>query len=154
MTTIQNSIGAQILVTIQATLKANIAAIADALQKAANTVIPITSNALNGVISLIQSFTQQQLNQIVAALNGALQLLDQVKLVLTLTATNLAPAIRDALNSEIDAVKAAVKKLVDPLAALAEAIKNSSIQGGVAVTGINELVTGLYAILAGILNGL
>ncbi len=150
----QSSVGAEVLLAIQANIKANYNAIAQALQTAVGNIERATGGALEGIVSQFEQLVQAEVERIIAGLQGTVQLLKNISVVVNVTVSNLTPALKSALSAEVSAVQSALSSFIQPLSTLVSALQKASVTTGVGVSGLAELATGLTLITASLLIGL
>ena len=150
----KNSVGAEILVAIQANIKANYDAIAQALQSAASSIEGVTGGALESIVSQFEQLAQSEVERTITALQGTVQLLQNISVALNVTVSDLNPDLKALLSSEVAAVQNALSAFIQPLSTLISALQKASVTTGVGVSGLAQLATGLTLITASLLASL
>jgi hypothetical protein len=152
--TIGNSVGVDLNVNLnaQALIRADLQAIVCAIGRAVAAIQSSTIGAVGGLYNSIQGLTQAEVTELVGSINNIVNLLNRVRVILTVTVTDLTPAVRTAISSQLAAVEAAVPALVSPLFVLITAVRNASVFTSLNVTGLNDVLGGLNAAIEGVLS--
>ncbi|KAH8659812.1 hypothetical protein BX600DRAFT_438054 [Xylariales sp. PMI_506] len=153
VTTIQNSAAVTVVASATASITANLQDIVNAINTASGTIYGATLGSVGGVAGAILGLSQQEVDQLTAAINEAVTLLTNIQAVVTL-AQNVSPAVASAIQSEVTALEAAITPFLTPLEALVTAIQGASVFAGVTVTGLGQAIAGLVSIGQDIINGL
>ncbi|KAG7151254.1 hypothetical protein HYQ46_012985 [Verticillium longisporum] len=140
------------------------ASAAPALQARQNTAIGTVKNAVatldsatKGNIQAIQGAVaevknnveaQAQINEVRDAIAAAQRILRDIGATVRLTATDLTPALKSAIKSEVDAVKAAIQPFVTPLTTFGEAARAARASLAIGITGLSTVIAELGAILS------
>lgn len=135
-------------------MKANYEAIAKALKEAAEAIARVTTGAVGGIAASVKGLTQQQIDDLVEALKAANRVIAELEATLTITVTDLRPAIKDAIAGEIDAVEDAIAPFVTPLQAFVSAAKAASVVIGLTISGLTAAETEFTKVVARIVKNL
>jgi acyl-CoA hydrolase len=141
-------------VDIEAAVRANLNAIAAALQQAASTIKTSTTNVFGGIIGAASGLTQQQINSLIQAVNGALDAINQLQVIIDAQATDLTPELVQALQSEIRAIQNAISPFIGPLVRFARAVQLFSARIGVTVRGLQGVTQQLTSVVTNLLKSL
>ncbi|KAM0332073.1 hypothetical protein ACHAQA_002342 [Verticillium albo-atrum] len=147
---VKNNVEAQ----VEVVLKANIQAIADALKKATDDIVKGTTGAGGVIGGSLKDLTQDQINEVRATLAAAGRIVKSIGATIRLTATDLTPALKEVIEKEVDAVKAAIQPFVTPLTAFGEAAKAARAGLFVGITGLSTAVLELGGILSRLIASL
>jgi len=147
---IRTNTEASIVVALQATIKSNFAAIAKAFQDATAGIVAATGGSLSAIINLATGLSQDQVNQLVEAINVVKRVLNNVRIIITLTVTNLGPDIVAFFNAEVTAVKNALGPFLQPLVTFLTAVRNLSASLTVTVQGLSAGLGDLTATIQNI----
>lgn len=102
----------------------------------------------------IVGLTQNQVVQLVAAIEASIQVISQISVVVTLIVTDLTPDIRAFFDAELQAVREILNPFIAPLAIFAAAIVRASITLGVVVTGLRAALIALLEIQFRLIAGI
>ncbi|EEY18903.1 hypothetical protein D7B24_001436 [Verticillium nonalfalfae] len=141
---VKNNVEAQ----VEVVLKTNIQGIADALKKATDDIVKGTTGAGGAIGGDLKDLTQAQINEVRDAIAAAQRILRDIGATVRLTATDLTPALKSAIQSEVDAVKAAIQPFVTPLTTFGEAAKAARASLAVGITGLSTVIAELGGILS------
>jgi hypothetical protein len=150
ITSIKSNTEATLVVTLQATIRSNIAAIARAFQDATATIIAATGGSLSAIINLATGLTQEQVNQLVEAINVIKRVLNNVRVVITLTISSAGPDTVAFVNTELNAVKSALGPFLQPLVTYLTAVRNLSASLTVTVQGLSSSLADLTSFIQGL----
>ncbi|KAF4503714.1 hypothetical protein FAGAP_59 [Fusarium agapanthi] len=143
---IQNNVDAQVIVEAQALLKANYQAIAQGLATSTTTIVSVTTGAAGGVAVQAIGLTNQQIVTLTASINIVIDIIQNIGATVTITVTDLTPALRATFQSEINAVKAAINPFVSPVLLLAAAVRAANIGGSATITGLDNAIVNLIRV--------
>ncbi|KAF5578986.1 hypothetical protein FPCIR_11346 [Fusarium pseudocircinatum] len=140
---IKNNVDAQVIVEAQALLKANYQAIAQGLTASTTTIVSVTTGAAGGVAAQAIGLTNQQIVTLTAAINLIIQIFENIEATVTITITDLTPALRATFQSEINAVKAAINPFLSPVLLFAAAVRAANVGGSATITGLDNAIVNL-----------
>ncbi|KAM0562041.1 hypothetical protein ACHAPJ_002483 [Fusarium lateritium] len=143
---IKGNVGATVIVQLQGALRANYQAIAQALIQSTTNIAGVTTGAVGGIAGQALGLTDQQIIQLTAALRTAIEIVEGIGAAVSVTATDLSPALRATFQGEIDAVKAALNPFITPLVLFATAVRNASVGASAAITGLDNAITNLIRV--------
>jgi hypothetical protein len=129
-------------------------AIAATLRQAASTIKASTTNVLGGIIGAASGLTQQQINTLIQAVNGALDAIEQLQVIIDAEVTDLTPDLVRALQSEIRAIQNSISPFIGPLIRFARAVQTFSARIGVTVSGLKDVTQQLTSLVTNLLAGL
>lgn len=138
----------------QVLIRANIVAIADALKTAKDTIISSTVDATGSVTNAATGLTQEQVNNLATAIQNTLAAVNQLKVIVTLTASDLTPEFFALVKGELDLVKEAISPFVKPVTAFGSAVSKFSAKAGVSVVGLSNATNTLINVTQSLLSGL
>jgi hypothetical protein len=121
---------------IEATITANLEAITEALEDAGAAITAATTGGLGGIITAASFLTNQQVQNLADAVETVSDIVDGIGATIEVTVTDLTPDLVDALQEEIDNVKAALSPFLGPLLRFISAVRFFSATAGVAITGL------------------
>jgi len=150
--TVKNDVNASVQVVAQ--INADLAGIRDALAAATGNIVTTTVGGLGGILTSLRGLTDAQIASLTGALNQVAALIRQIRLIITVTSTNLTPDLQAAISDELAAVEGALLPLITPLTIFATAVAAARLGLGVAVTGLKSAVSGLLSVVSGLLAGL
>ncbi|KAG9505320.1 hypothetical protein J7337_002287 [Fusarium musae] len=143
---ISNNVDAQVIVEAQALLKANYQAIAQGLTTSTTTIVSVTTGAAGGVAAQAIGLANQQIVTLTASILVVIGILENLGATISITVTDLTPALRAAFQSEINAVKAAINPFVSPVLLLAAAVRAANIGGSATITGLDNAIVNLFRV--------
>ncbi|KAF4425273.1 hypothetical protein FACUT_10026 [Fusarium acutatum] len=143
---IKNNVDAQIIVEAQALLKANYQAIAQGLATSTTTIVSVTTGAAGGVVVQALTLTNQQIVTLTASIRLVIDILENLGATITVTVTDLTPALRATFQSEINAVKTAINPFVSPVLLFAAAVRAANIGGSATITGLDNAIVNLIRV--------
>ncbi|KAF5613899.1 uncharacterized protein FSUBG_511 [Fusarium subglutinans] len=143
---IKNNVDAQVIVEAQALLKANYQAIAQGLATSTTTIVSVTTGAAGGVAAQAIGLTNQQIVTLTASVNAVINILENIGATVTITVTDLTPALRATFQSEINAVKAAINPFVSPVFLFAAAVRAANVGGSATITGLDNAIVNLVRV--------
>ncbi|KAF5720909.1 hypothetical protein FMUND_3954 [Fusarium mundagurra] len=143
---IKNNVDAQLVAQIQADLEANYQAILQGLAASTTTIVSVTTGAAGGVAAQAIGLTNQQIATLTASILVVIDILENLGATITITVTDLTPALRAAFQSEINAVKAAINPFVSPVLLLAAAVRAADIGGSATITGLDNAIVNLLRV--------
>ncbi|KAF5578662.1 hypothetical protein FPANT_9904 [Fusarium pseudoanthophilum] len=143
---IKDNVDAQVIVQAQAILEANYQAILQGLAASTTTIVSVTTGAAGGVAAQAIGFTNQQIVTLTASILVVIDIIENIGATVSVTVTDLTPALRAAFQSEINAVKAAINPFVSPVLLLAAAVRAANIGGSAAITGLDNAIVNLLRV--------
>ncbi|KAF5229071.1 hypothetical protein FANTH_14316 [Fusarium anthophilum] len=143
---IKNNVDAQVIVEAQALLKANYQAIAQGLATSTTTIVSVTTGAAGGVVAQAIGLTNQQIVTLTASVNTVISIIQNIGATVTITVTDLTPAVRATFQSEVNAVKAAINPFVSPVLLLAAAVRAANVGGSATITGLDNAIVNLLRV--------
>ncbi|KAF5634163.1 uncharacterized protein FTJAE_6782 [Fusarium tjaetaba] len=143
---IKNNVEAQLVAQIQADLKANYQAILQGLAASTTTIVSVTIGAAGGVAAQAIGLANQQIATLTASILVVIDILVNLGATITITATDLTPALRATFQSEIDAVKAAINPFVRPVLLFAAAVRDANVGGSATITGLDNAIVNLLRV--------
>ncbi|KAF5534311.1 hypothetical protein FMEXI_11366 [Fusarium mexicanum] len=143
---IKNNVDAQVIVEAQALLKANYQAIAQGLTTSTTTIVSVTTGAAGGVAAQAIGLTNQQIVTLTASVNLVINIVENLGATVTVTVTDLTPALRATFQSEINAVKAAINPFVSPVLLFAAAVRAANVGGSATITGLDNAIVNLLRV--------
>ncbi|EWG44430.1 hypothetical protein FVEG_05492 [Fusarium verticillioides 7600] len=143
---IKNNVDAQVIAQIQADLEANYQAILQGLAASTTTIVSVTTGAAGGVAAQAIGLTNQQIVTLTASILVVIDILENLGATISITVTDLTPALRAAFQSEINAVKAAINPFVSPVLLLAAAVRAANIGGSATITGLDNAIVNLLRV--------
>ncbi|KAF5640631.1 hypothetical protein F52700_3782 [Fusarium sp. NRRL 52700] len=143
---IKNNVDAQVIVEAQALLKANYQAIAQGLATSTTTIVSVTTGAAGGVVGQAIGLTNQQIVTLTAAVNVVIEIIENIGATVTITVTDLTPALRATFQSEINAVKTAINPFVSPVFLFAAAVRAANVGGSATITGLDNAIVNLVRV--------
>ncbi|KAF5555592.1 hypothetical protein FNAPI_6099 [Fusarium napiforme] len=143
---IKDNVDAQVIVQAQAILEANYQAILQGLAASTNTIVSVTTGAAGGVAAQAIGFTNQQIVTLTASILVVIDIIENIGATVSVTVTDLTPALRAAFQAEINAVKAAINPFVSPVLLLAAAVRAANIGGSAAITGLDNAIVNLLRV--------
>ncbi|RBR14695.1 hypothetical protein FVER53590_05492 [Fusarium verticillioides] len=143
---IKNNVDAQVIAQIQADLEANYQAILQGLAASTTTIVSVTTGAAGGVAAQAIGLTNQQIVTLTASILVVIDILENLGATISITVTDLTPALRAAFQSEINAVKAAINPFVSPVLLLAAAVRAANIGGSATITGLDNAIVDLLRV--------
>ncbi|KAF9770573.1 hypothetical protein IL306_011856 [Fusarium sp. DS 682] len=143
---IKNNVDAQVIVEVQAALKANYEAIAQGLTTSTTKIVSVTTGAAGGVAVQAIGLTNQQIVTLTASLLVVIEILENIGATITVTVTDLTPALRATFESEIAAVKDALNPFISPLFLFAAAVRAVNVAGSATITGLDNAIVNLIRV--------
>ncbi|CAJ0553423.1 Ff.00g119350.m01.CDS01 [Fusarium sp. VM40] len=141
--TIQGSVDAQVIIQVQALLRANYQAIAQALNTSTINIIGVTTGAVGGVTGQVVGLTTQQIVQLTATIRRTIATLEQIGATITVTVTDLTPAVRATIQAEINAVTTLINPFITPLLLFSAAVRSAAVTVTVVITGLEAAIASL-----------
>ncbi|ETS87909.1 hypothetical protein PFICI_01737 [Pestalotiopsis fici W106-1] len=149
---IQNANSVQAIVSATAILRSNYQAIIQAITDATAAISDATGGGAGGIAALLVGLTQQEINQLTAAIQQIVALVTAIRASLTVTST-LGAAVNAAASSEIAALRTILVPFLAPLAVLVQAIATASATASLTVTGLQAAFAGLVTITRQLIAG-
>jgi len=143
---IKDNVGAQIIVEAQALVKANYQAIAQGLAASTTTIVSVTTGAAGGVAAQAIGLTNQQIATLTASVLVVIDIVENIGATVTVTVTDLTPALRATFQSEINATKAAINPFVSPVLLFAGAVRAANVGGSATITGLDNAIVNLIRV--------
>ncbi|EWY97784.1 hypothetical protein FOYG_02547 [Fusarium oxysporum NRRL 32931] len=143
---IKDNVDAQIIVEAQALLKANYQAIAQGLATSTTTIVSVTTGAAGGVAAQAIGLTNQQIVTLTVVIRLVIDILENLGATITVTVTDLTPALRATFQAEINAVKAAINPFVSPVLLFAAAVRAANVGGSATITGLDNAIVNLLRV--------
>ncbi|RKL41121.1 hypothetical protein BFJ72_g6016 [Fusarium proliferatum] len=143
---IKNNVDAQVVVQAQALVKANYQAIAQGLAGSTTTIVSVTTGAAGGVAVQAIDLTNQQIATLTASLLVVIDIVENIGATVTVTVTDLTPALRATFQAEINAVKAALNPFISPVLLFAAAVRAASVGGSATITGLDNAIVNLIRV--------
>ncbi|SCO17560.1 probable 2-isopropylmalalate synthase [Fusarium fujikuroi] len=143
---IKNNVDAQLIVQAQALVKANYQAIAQGLAASTTTIVSVTTGAAGGVAGQAIGLTNQQIATLTASILIVIDIIENIGATVTVTVTDLTPALRATFQAEINAVKAAVNPFVSPVLLFAAAVRAANVGGSATITGLDNAIVNLLRV--------
>ncbi|EXK41221.1 hypothetical protein FOXG_02316 [Fusarium oxysporum f. sp. lycopersici 4287] len=143
---IKDNVDAQIIVEAQALLKANYQAIAQGLATSTTTIVGVTTGAAGGVAAQAIGLTNQQIVTLTVVIRLVIDILENLGATITVTVTDLTPALRATFQAEINAVKAAINPFVSPVLLFAAAVRAANVGGSATITGLDNAIVNLLRV--------
>ncbi|KAF5539974.1 hypothetical protein FPHYL_12177 [Fusarium phyllophilum] len=143
---IKNNVDAQVIAQIQADLKANYQAILQGLAASTTTIVSVTTGAAGGVAGQAIGLTNQQIVTLTGSILVVIDIVENIGATVSVTVTDLTPALRATFQSEINAVKAALNPFISPVLLFAAAVRAANIGGSAAVTGLDNAIVNLIRV--------
>ncbi|KAF5687442.1 hypothetical protein FCIRC_2386 [Fusarium circinatum] len=143
---IKNNVGAQVIVEAQALVKANYQAIAQGLATSTTTIVSVTTGAAGGVAAQAIGLTNQQIVTLTTSILVVIDILENIGATVTVTVTDLTPALRATFQSEINAVKAAINPFVSPVLLFATAVRAANVGVSATITGLDNAIVNLIRV--------
>ncbi|KAM0230923.1 hypothetical protein ACHAP5_011244 [Fusarium lateritium] len=140
---IKGNVDAQVVVQLQALIKANYQAILQALGASTNTIVGVTTGAVGGVAGQAIGLTQQQIIQLTATIRRTIVTLENIGATITVTVTDLTPAVRATFQAEVDAVIQAINPFITPLLLFSAAVRSAAVGVSVVITGLDAAIANL-----------
>ncbi|KPM37556.1 hypothetical protein AK830_g9021 [Neonectria ditissima] len=137
---IKDNVGGSVAVEVQAQLRSNLQAVATALQAATSAIVTATTGALAGTGGQALALTNQELQAIITATQTAQQIVGNITATLTVTATDLRPAVSTLFVTEINNIRNAISPFITPLLTFVNTVRNASASASVVVTGLGNLL--------------
>jgi len=120
-----------------------------ALMVSGNTISTVTSAAIQSVLSGVKVYTQAEIDLLTKDVTMAVALVKALKIQNTLSSTDLTPAAKLLVGTELSAAMAAVTLVTAPLSTFASAVQSAAKpSGSVTVVGLTQAVSGLTAIVS------
>ncbi|SPJ84309.1 uncharacterized protein FTOL_10827 [Fusarium torulosum] len=142
---IKDNVDAQVLIQIQALIKANYQAIGQALNASTISIVGVTTGAVGGVAGQAIGLTQQQIIQLTATIRRTIKTLENIGATITVTVTDLTPAVRATFQAEVDAVIQLLGPFITPLLLFSVAVRNVAVGVSVVITGLDAAITNLIS---------
>ncbi|VUC27401.1 unnamed protein product [Clonostachys rosea] len=139
---------------VQVLIKANLDAILKALQDSIATILASTLDSTGNITTAASGLTQAQINNLAAAVQGAVAAVNQLRIIATLTATDLTPAVYNLVQGQITAIQNTIKPFIDPVAAFADAVSKFNARLGITVLGLSNATSVLVSTIQNLLAGL
>ncbi|KAG5749265.1 hypothetical protein H9Q69_009206 [Fusarium xylarioides] len=143
---IRNNVDAQVIAQIQADLKANYQAILQGLAASTTTIVSVTTGAAGGVAGQAIGLTNQQIVTLTASILVVIDIVENIGATVSVTVTDLTPALRATFQSEINAVKTALNPFISPVLLFAAAVRAANIGGSAAITGLDNAIVNLIRV--------
>ncbi|KAF4969541.1 hypothetical protein FZEAL_10216 [Fusarium zealandicum] len=137
---------ADVVAELTAVVRANFEAIAQALVQATTSIGAVTSGAVGGVSGAALGFTRQQVDELKVAIETTTEVIADIGAAVTLTVTDLTPAVQAFVASEVSAVRTELNPFVDPLVIFGTAVQAATVGASVAISGLNAAVTQLITV--------
>ncbi|KAF5659069.1 hypothetical protein FHETE_9564 [Fusarium heterosporum] len=134
---------AAVVVQLQALVEANFEAIAQALNTSTTNIVAVTTGAVGGVAAQAIGLTQAQIVQLTASLQATIIVLQQIRATVSVTITDLTPALRATFQAEIDAVIQTLGPFIRPLLLFAVAVRSAAVTVNVVITGLDAAIANL-----------
>ncbi|KAF4337636.1 hypothetical protein FBEOM_8478 [Fusarium beomiforme] len=151
---IKNNVGVEVVAEVQAAIKANYKVIAKGLATSTTKIVSVTTGAAGGVTGQAIGLTSQQIATLTASLLVVIDILEDIGATITVTVTDLTPAVRAAFESEITAVKDALNPFVSPVLLFAAAVRAANVGGSATITGLDNGIVNLVGIYGGLVASL
>jgi hypothetical protein len=126
------------LTAAQKTINDALAGVLTVLKSSASNIVGATSGAAGGLQKTASGYAQQEIDVLASTVNAAATAILGLSASVQLAVTNLTPAAQQAVQSEIDAVKAAIKPLLDPLLLFVSAVQKLSASTNVQLNGLQS----------------
>jgi len=150
ITTINNSISADVIVNAEAIINANLAAIVGAVKGATNSIVGSSVGAGGGLVGALLGLTQSEADALTAAVLEAKTAISGIGATLTVAVTNLTPTVKATISTEVKALKASFEPFIGPVGLLVTAVEQASVLLGVSVTGLGPAYAGLSSAIGGV----
>jgi len=145
-TTVKGSTDIAVILKAAAVINTNYQAILSAVQGATTGILAGTLGAAGGLAGSVANLAAGEITQIITDLQTILTLIQNIRAVITLTATNLGPILIATVKTEILLVEKSIQPLVLPLIPLIAAVGNAGVTAGADVTGLDAVSSGLVTI--------
>ncbi|EMT64190.1 hypothetical protein ACKRZS_014047 [Fusarium odoratissimum] len=143
---IKNNVDAQVIAQIQADLKANYEVIAQGLANSTTRIVSVTTGAAGGVAFQAIGLTNQQIVTLTASILVVIDIVENIGATVSVTVTDLTPALRATFQSEINAVKTALNPFISPVLLFAAAVRAANVGGGATITGLDNAIVNLIRV--------
>ncbi|KAM0199149.1 hypothetical protein ACHAPA_001620 [Fusarium lateritium] len=140
---IKGNVDAQVVVQLQTLIKANYQAILQALNASTTTIVGVTTGAAGGVAGQAVGLTQQQIIQLTATIRRTIVTLENIGATITVTVTDLTPAVRATFQAEVDAVIQALNPYITPILLFSAAVRSAAVGVSVVITGLDAAIANL-----------
>ncbi|CAH0036703.1 unnamed protein product [Clonostachys rhizophaga] len=149
-----NGITGNVDAQVQVLIRANLDAILKALQGSIATILASTLDSTGNITAAASGLTQAQINNLAAAIQGAVAAVNRLRIIVTLTATDLTPAVFDLVQGQITAIQNTIQPFITPVAAFANAVSRLNARLGIYVLGLSNVTSTLVSTIQNLLNGL
>ncbi|KAH7171894.1 hypothetical protein DER46DRAFT_656540 [Fusarium sp. MPI-SDFR-AT-0072] len=143
---IKNNVDAQVIAQIQADLKANYEIIARGLANSTTRIVSVTTGAAGGVAAQAIGLTNQQIVTLTGSILVVIDIVENIGATVSVTVTDLTPALRATFQSEINAVKAALNPFISPILLFAAAVRAVNVGGSATITGLDNAIVNLIRV--------
>ncbi|KAH7267587.1 uncharacterized protein BKA55DRAFT_534356 [Fusarium redolens] len=143
---IKNNVDAQVIVEAQALLKTNYEAIAQGLATSTTRIVSVTTGAAGGVAGQAIGLTNQQIVTLTASILVVIDIVENIGATVSVTVTDLTPALRATFQAEINAVKAALNPFISPVLLFAAAVRAANAGGSATITGLDNAIVNLIRV--------
>ncbi|KAH7156058.1 hypothetical protein EDB81DRAFT_854249 [Dactylonectria macrodidyma] len=151
---LQNNVDATVVVHLQGVIRANLKAIAIALQEATTDITAATVDAVAAVGGDVNKLTASQLAQLKAAVDAATVAIGNISASVSLVVTGVTPAVAKFLKSETTAVTNAIRPFIEPIFTFVNDLRNAGASASVVVTGLTGILSLLLPIAQVVLANL
>ncbi|CAI6088503.1 unnamed protein product [Clonostachys chloroleuca] len=149
-----NGITGNVDAQVQVLIRANLDAILNALQNSIATILASTLDSTGNITAAASGLTQAQINNLAAAIQGAVAAVNKLRIIVTLTATDLTPAVFDLVQGQITAIQNTIQPFIAPVAAFANAVSRLNVRLGIYVLGLSNATATLVNTIQNLLAGL
>ncbi|KAG7418753.1 hypothetical protein Forpe1208_v003158 [Fusarium oxysporum f. sp. rapae] len=143
---IKNNVDAQVIAQIQADLKANYEIIARGLANSTTRIVSVTTGAAGGVAAQAIGLTNQQIVTLTGSILVVIDIVENIGATVSVTVTDLTPALRATFQSEINAVKASLNPFISPILLFAAAVRAVNVGGSATITGLDNAIVNLIRV--------
>ncbi|WZH44352.1 uncharacterized protein QYS62_005374 [Fusarium acuminatum] len=140
---IQDNVDAEVIIQLQALIKANYQAIGQALNTSTTNIVGVTTGAVGGVAGQAVGLTTQQIIQLTATIRRTIATLEDIGATITVTVTDLTPAVRATFQAEVDAVIQLINPFITPLLLFSAAVRSAAVTVTVVITGLDNAIANL-----------
>lgn len=137
------------VIQAEAIINANLAAIVQALTAAQASLAGSTTGAAGGIQTAITGLVQSDLDTLAADVGRIVDAIKGLGASLSVVAT-VGGSAQALVKGEIAAIKTVIQPFVDPLEAYINAVLKSSVAASLNVTGVQNALNNLQAVVASI----
>ncbi|KAM5351215.1 hypothetical protein ACJ41O_003938 [Fusarium nematophilum] len=138
--TIKGSTSATLILQLSAVIATNYNAVISALATAITAIVQVTTGAVGGVAGQAQGLTEQQIQQLIDAVEEAIDVLNGISAAVTITVTDLKPATYALMAAQVIAVKQLLNPFVAPVVLFGQAVEDASAEVTIVVEGLTPAV--------------